>query len=379
MKKGKKGMPKKLRIAVLYNEPSIGTDAGRKFITESGQISEELPAKKGQKNVRPKGSTILNTQETIDLSEIGVVEEMDDIKAALNALGYKTTTFNVDSDVHRMMDHLRSEKPDIIFNLVESIENDSIQEMNVAGMFELLKIPYTGASPLTLGLLLNKPHVKEILTYHGILTPKFQVFTPGAKINPRDDFRYPLFVKPAHEDASVGIDDASVCYSVADLRKRIRFIHAEFEQAALVEEYIDGRELNVALMGYKKPLVLPISEIDFSGLTDDMHKIVSYAAKWMHGTIAFEGTQGVCPAALPPGIEAKVKEIALQCFTLFGCRDYARIDFRLTSDGIPYVLEVNPNPDISDDAGFARSAKAYGYSFQEIVGKIIESALERTR
>jgi D-alanine-D-alanine ligase len=169
-----------------------------------------------------------------------------------------------------------------------------------------------------------------------------------------------------------------VVENVSDLKKRVRYIFQEFDQPALVEEYIEGRELNVGLLGYKKPIVLPISEIDFSGLTKDMRRIVSYDAKWMQGTVAYTGTKGVCPAKLAPEIEARLKDISLRCFRIFGLRDYARVDFRLRpGDDEPYVLEVNPNPDISDDAGFARSARTYGLSFDQTVAKIVESALER--
>ena len=369
-------MPRKLRIAILYNEPLSGTDTGRQYITETGQLQDgPPPAPTPKANSKVK----VAAEPQVDLSELGVLEEMEDIKAALNSLGYKSTTLNVDSDVFRLIDYLRGEKPDLIFNLVECVENEALQEMNVAGIYELLKIPYTGANPLSLGIALNKPLVKQLLTYHGIKTPKFQVFKFPEKIVPREDMKYPLIVKPSREDASVGISDESVVYNAADMKKRVRYIFQEFEQPALVEEYIVGRELNVALLGYRKPIVLPISEIDFSGLTKDMHKIVSYDAKWMHGTIAYEGTKGVCPAKVPQETEAKLKEIALRCFRIIGCRDYARVDFRLKSNGEPYVLEVNPNPDISDDAGFARSARTYGLSFGETVGKIVESALERSQ
>lgn len=369
-------MARKTRIAVLYNEPVIGTEAGRKYITENGQLQEGPSL--GLLPKSSKGKT-LATQALIDLSEIGVVEEMEDIKGALNSLGYRTTIFNVDSDFFRLIDYLREERPDLVFNLVESVENDSTQEMNIAGVYELLKIPYTGAGPLALGTALNKPRVKEILSAHAIKTPKFQVFTIGDRIALRDDMTFPLIVKPSREDASVGIDDYSVVYTVNDLRKRVRFIHSEYDQPALAEEYIDGRELNVAILGNTPAVALPISEIDFSGLSDGMHRIVSYEAKWIHGTVAYEGTKGVCPAALPSAVEARVRETALRCYQLIGCRDYARVDFRLTKDGVPYVLEINPNPDISDDAGFARSARASGYTFAETAGKIVEAALERSR
>ncbi len=365
-------MSKKIRIAILYNEPTTGTPENRKFISENGKLQEGPAAGKRALVQKQNGQ-----QPLVDLSEVGVLEEMEDIKSALTSLGYKPTIFNVDGNVFRLIDHLRESMPDLIFNLVECVENESIQEMNVAGIYELLKIPYTGANPLTLGIALNKPRVKEILSYHGIKTPKFQVFRTPGKIMLDESLDFPLIVKPSREDASVGIDDGSVVYSLNELRKRVRYILEEFEQSALVEQYIEGRELNVAIVGNKKPLALPISEIDFSGLHEGVHNIVSYDAKWVHGTNAYDGTKGVCPAVLTPTQEASMKDIALRCYRIIGCRDYARVDFRLTKQGVPYVLEVNPNPDISDDAGFARSARTYGFTFPQIVGNIVESALER--
>ncbi|MDH3252698.1 MAG: ATP-grasp domain-containing protein [Ignavibacteria bacterium] len=376
-------MAKKLRVAVLYNEPLGSVETSQKYVSENGLIQDGPPSA----TVRTKSDTLppLKTPKTkrnpepvqVDLSELGVVGEMEDIKEALVSLGYRTSIMNVDSELFRLIDYLRKEKPDLIFNLVECVENEAIQEMHVAGIYELLKIPYTGAGPLTLGTALNKPRVKEILSYYGIRTPKFQVFPVSEKIVLREDLTFPLIVKPSREDASVGIDDASVVYSVSELKKRVRYIFNEFDQPALVEEYIEGRELNIALVGNDKPLVLPISEIDFSGLTDDMHKIVSYEAKWVEGTVAYAGTQGVCPASLPPDLEEELKDIATRCYRIIGCRDYGRVDFRLTREGIPYVLEVNPNPDISDDAGFARSARSHGFTFPQVIGKIVDSALER--
>jgi D-alanine-D-alanine ligase len=361
---------RKTRIAILYNEPVVGTEAGRKYISENGKLQEgpAVPAA----SLKPTAM-----QAAVDLSEIGVLEEMEDIKGALETLGYRATIFNVDAKADRLIDFLRDEKPDLIFNIVECIENNAALEMNVAGLYELLKIPFTGAGPLALGTALNKPRVKEILIANGIKTPLHQVFKVSDKIVLKEGMEFPLIVKPSREDASVGISEKSIVNNMNELRRQVRFIWAEFEQPALVEQFIDGRELNVAVIGYKKPTTLPISEIDFSGLHDGMPKIVSYAAKWLNGTVEYKGTNGLCPAKLPAAIETQLRETALKCFQLIGCRDYARIDFRLAADGTPYVLEVNPNPDISDDAGFARAAKAAGYTFPQIIGKIVESALER--
>ncbi len=369
-------MGKKLRIAILFNQPVTMGNAERQYVSENGQLKQgpAVLKRSTKETTQPKPSPM---QQMIDLSEVGVLEEMEDIKNALISLGFRTMMLNVDSEIDRLYTFLREERPDLVFNLVESVENEAILEMNVAGVYDLLKIPYTGAGPLALGTALNKPRVKDILTAHGIRTPRSQVFLPAARIVVDPALKFPLMVKPAREDASVGISDDSVVNSAADLRKKVRYIFEEFEQPALVEQYVDGRELNVAMLGNKPPIAMPISEIDFSGLTPGMHRIVSYEAKWMHGTIAYEGTRGVCPANLPAAVEARVKGLALRCFDLIGCRDYARVDFRLSKDNVPYVLEINPNPDISDDAGFARSARAHGLTFSETIGKIVESALQR--
>lgn len=370
-------MSKKIRVSILFNEPVVNGEIAPTPSNFQGPGKNNPDPLLLKKTTAEKQRRVRKTPAPVDLSEVGVVDEMRDIKTALDSLGYKTTIVNVNSDVYRLIDYLRNERPDIIFNIVESVENESLQEMNIAGLYDLLKIPYTGAGPLALGTALNKPRVKEILTYHGIRTPDYQVFRPQDRILLKEGLTFPLIVKPSHEDGSVGISDLSIVYNLNDLRKRVRYIHAEFQQSALVEQYIVGRELNVAILGSLRPQVLPISEIDFSGMPGELHKIVTYEAKWMHGTPSYEGTRGVCPAKLTSRQEGEIKRTALACFHMIGCRDYARVDFRLTPEGVPYVLEVNPNPDISDDAGFARSARAAGYTFPEAIGKIVESALER--
>ncbi len=360
-------MRKKLNVAVVYNEPVVETKGGRKFISETGILQD------AGKLIMPE--EVAQT----DLSEVGVLEECEDIARAIQTIGYKSVLFNVDGNIPRFVNFLHEERPDVIFNLCESVGNESIHEMHAVGIFELMGVPYTGSSPLTLGTALDKARVKELLIYHGLTTPKFQIMKSPVKVVLDEQLRYPLIVKPSHEDASIGIDSNSIVTSLEELKKRVRHIFRQYDQPALVEEYIDGRELNVAIMGNKRPSVFPISEIDMSTLPKEYHRIVSYNAKWMKGTAEYEHTRGVCPAPLTPALESAIKEMALRAYGILGCRDYARIDFRLSKENKPYILEVNPNPDISDDAGFARSARAYGYTFEELIGKIIECALERIR
>lgn len=358
-------MRRKPYITIIYNEPTITTKDGRKYISEMGLLQE---------SAKIPGST---SEAWLDISEVGVLEEKEDISCALAALGFRTSIYNVDGDIIRLINFLKEEQPDLIFNLCESYGNVSIHEMHVAGIYELLGIPYTGAPALTLGIALNKSRVKELLSYHGLLTPKFQLCKSPTRITIEDNLDFPLIVKPSSEDASVGIDSGAVVSNLTELRRRVRYVIERFDQPALVEEYVDGRELNVAILGNQKPVVFPISEIDMSTLPKQYHRIISYNAKWMKGTDEYEHTRGVCPAQLPAALETRLKEMAVKAFQIIGCRDYARIDFRLSKENKPYLIEVNPNPDISDDAGFARSGKAYGYTFDELIGKIVEAALQR--
>lgn len=359
-------MKKRIRISVIFNEPTVQTADGRKFISENGKLEEgALDSAKVKDGV-------------YDLSEIGVVEEKESIKAALQALGYQTNVFNMSNSLDQLLEFLRETKPDLIFNLVEGLGDEAIHEMHIAGVYELLGIPYTGSGPLTLGTCLNKARAKKILAYHHLPTPKFFVCTQLSQINADDlELKFPMIVKPSREDASVGIDNNSIIDTMTALKRRVKYIFDNFDQPAIVEEYIDGREMNVAIIGNGKPIVLPISEIDFSGLPSEYPRIVTYDAKWVQGTAEYEGTKGVCPANIPPNIEAEMKDIALQAYNIMGCRDYARVDMRLSKENKPYIIEVNPNPDISDDAGFIRSARTYGYDFDEIVGKIVDFALKR--
>jgi len=362
-------MSKKIHVVIIFNEPTLMTESGRKYISENGQI-EQLATK-------AEVLAVANQAE-IDMSEVGVLEEREHVQRALQQAGYKATLFNMNGEVQRLLDFVKRRQPDVIFNLCESIGNESRHEMHVAGLYELLGIPYTGAPAFVLGTCLNKARTKEILSFHGIKTARFAIIKNIGELQEENlDLKYPLIVKPSREDASVGIENGSVVEDFASLKKRARSIFNNYDQPALIEEYISGRELNVAIVGNKRPIVFPISEIDFSGLPADYPKIVTYNAKWIQGTIEYTGTVGVCPAPLPAELEKRVKEIALKCYRVMGLRDYGRVDLRIDKNNVPYVLEVNPNPDLSDDAGFARSARTYGMSFDDTVARIIEYALER--
>lgn len=265
---------------------------------------------------------------------------------------------------------------DMVFNLCEGVSGDARGESHVAAFLELLGIPYTGSDPLTLGTCLRKDRTKALLAAHDVRTPRSQAFAePDQEID--QDLRFPLIVKPVGEDAGIGIGRDSIVTDETSLRRQVARIIAKHRQPALVEEYVDGRELNVAVLGNgKAATVLPVSEIVFD-LPPDVPHIVSYEAKWIEGSAAYTGTVGRCPAPLEPGTEEAVRNVAVRAFQVTGCRDYARIDIRLR-DGVPYVLEVNPNPDIDVDSGFVRSAKTTGLFFDDLMRRILALAAERS-
>jgi D-alanine-D-alanine ligase len=218
----------------------------------------------------------------------------------------------------------------------------------------------------------NKGLTKKILEANGLPTPKFKVLENSE--NWQGDIKFPLFVKPLKEDASIGVSNKSYVRNEADLKAQVEYITNRYKQPALVEKYIAGRELNVAILGNENPRALPISEIMFD--FKDEPKIVGFSAKWFKESDEYKKTKPVCPALLDPSVKNNVERIALQAFELLYCRDYARIDIRLKNNS-PWILEVNPNPDISPEAGFSRSLKTAGISYEQFVEKIIQFALHR--
>ena len=320
-------------------------------------------------------SEIEGSQEKMYLSTI-IREEVGAIEESLRAAGYSPNVLSVDHFSKDLVQTLVKLAPKFVFNLCEEINGKVELEMCVAGLLELMGIPYTGSGPIALGLALNKSHVKQILRSAGIPVAKGYLHYPGKKPLLRA-IRFPVIVKPAREDASLGINSNSVCQDNAHLERQVAYIHDVYQQEALVEEYLDGREFNVSIMGDGDPQVLAISEIDFSRMPDGEPKIVSFRAKWDDESPMYSSTVPVCPAQISKRLERRIKDIALRSYKCIGCRDYARVDMRSDPKGNLYVLEVNPNPDISPKAGFARAARAAGYSYAEMILHICQAAIER--
>ncbi|MCX7798348.1 MAG: ATP-grasp domain-containing protein [Melioribacter sp.] len=321
------------------------------------------------------GKEISSSDHAIDLSERGFLNQIYNIKEILRKKYLNVDTLAVNSNIETLINKISLYSPDVIVNFVESVEGNSNFESYIAGIYELLNIPYTGNTSTCLATCLNKAYTKQILKSYGIKTPAFYL----AKVNefPKQKelkLNFPVITKLAREDASIGISEYSVIHNVDSLYERLKYLYSLYNQEVIIEEYIDGRELNVAILGNR---VLPISEICFDGLPENLPKIITYEAKWSPESVYYKHTVPKCPATIEEPLKKKIEKLALKAYEALECRDYARIDIRLSKNNVPYVIEVNPNPDISPDAGFIRSAAASGINYEDVLFKLIDFALQR--
>jgi D-alanine-D-alanine ligase len=303
-----------------------------------------------------------------DLMQVGSL-----VMDSLKSYGHDVEFFDVNE---KTFDKLRRSNIDIAFNVCERFNGSSLLEPHVAAMLEMLNIPFTGSSHLTLATCINKIRVKELLITHGIPTPKYQVFcSRNIKLDP--DLKFPLIVKPAKMDNSIGITNDAVVRNEKDLRSRVYFIIKTYNQPALVEEYIDGKDINAGIFGNGNNLInLPLNEVLYGDLPPDINKMFSYEAKWEEDSQIYK-ERYYSAANLPKYLDTKIKRVAQSAYRILEVRDYGRVDLRLSNDGIPYVLEMNPNPGISCDCNIPMAAKLCGISYNEMINRILNYALER--
>jgi D-alanine-D-alanine ligase len=310
-----------------------------------------------------------------------VEDEMHQIVRALQGAGHEATLVNIRDDFHAMVAAIERTRPDLVMNLVEFYREDPEHEHHVPAIFELLGVGYTGNRPVALSLCQKKPQAKALLAAHGIPVPRGIVVESTAPVD-LEGLRFPLIVKPAFDDASGGIDTGSVVHDRAALAARIEHLLGEHRGAALVEEYIEGREIHCAILGDQP---LPLYEMRFKGGVDDhgrpLPRIITYRAKWDPYSREHHAVEGLCPAPdLEPELVAHIQAIALRAYRALGCRDYARVDMRVDlATGNVFVLEVNPNPDLADSCAFAASAQASGRSYAQLICELVDIALERNR
>lgn len=258
---------------------------------------------------------------------------------------------------------------DLIFNLCEGIGGISHLEYRVASAIELTGVPFTGAGTWTMAICHRKPLLNAWLETAGLPIPAWKVVRSGEVVPA--DFPLPAIIKPAAEDASVGIDQGSVVTSRDALGDRVSHLAGQFAEL-IVQRYIAGRELAVAFVGDS---LLPLSEIDFGGMPTDAWPILSFDAKWAPGSADDLGSQPVCPASVDPVLEERVISVAEAAWRAVEGSGYGRVDLRVDADGQPWIIEVNPNPDISTDAGLARMARAGGWTYPRLVKRIVQLAV----
>jgi D-alanine-D-alanine ligase len=304
--------------------------------------------------------------------EIIFVEQ--DIERALKQHGHTTAPLPIRDD---LWTPLKAYDPDewLIFNLCESIRNKTYLEPYIISVFEHLGFRYTGSNRRTLANCLHKARAKEILHAHGIPTAPYQIFTPWTI---QRQLSFPLFVKPVSEDASLGITLDSVVHDEKSLRRQVRYIWELYNQPALVEEFIEGREFNVTILGNENPRVLPLSEINFRRIRNPFARIVSFRAKWVPSSPEYLGTPPTCPARVSESLKARIEDVARRAYIAMGLHDYGRVDLRV-KNGTPYVLEVNPNADLSADAGIARASRVAGMTYADLTDEIVRLAARRCR
>ena len=300
-----------------------------------------------------------------------VVANVHEVRDVLRRRGYEVELLPVRLGDFRWLS--RARRADLVFNLCEGINGHARFEDFVVGTLELTGVPFTGCRTWPTSVCHRKHVANTLLSSAGLPVPAFML--TQANKTPAE-FPLPAIVKPAAEDASVGIDNGSVCTSKRALKKRVAQMLEQFDEV-LVQEYIPGREFNIGFVGKR---MLPIAEIRFDTLPDGTWPIVSYAAKWIPGSPEDEGTVPICPADLDPELTRRIGQIARTAWEhLSEGEGYGRVDMRLSNDGQPYVLEVNPSPDLSSNAGLARMGRAFGWGYDELVMHIVDEALMRSQ
>jgi D-alanine-D-alanine ligase len=336
----------KLKVVVLYDRVLVDEE-------ESSSAAEKSPVTR-----------------TLDKKE---VEE--EVAEALGKLGHDSVMHELDGTPKSLLALSRVDC-DLVFNLTESFADDDTADFKIAAFLELLGKRYTGSGTHGLMLAQDKAIAKKIFSFHGIHTPVFARCYRG-RLDFSHDLQFPVIVKPAREDGSIGIEFSAVVSSIRELMERMDWLHAHFDSPVLIEEYIDGREMYVGVLGNDKPEALPVVELDLSKLPDGTPRIAAAEVKWGKGTKAYRDTKSMIATDLPEETVLSLQQTAVAAYQALELRDYGRVDMRLQPDGRVQVIEVNPNPWLSSRAELAMAARKSGRTYSELVAEIVELAMTR--
>jgi D-alanine-D-alanine ligase len=336
----------KLKIVVLYD----------RMLVDEGET--------------PAGADKSPVTRTLDKKE---VEE--EVAEAIGKLGHEPVMHELDG-TSKSLFGLAKVDCDLVFNLVESFGDDDTADFKVAAFLELIGKRYTGAGTNGLLLAQDKAVAKKIFAFHGIHTPTFAKCFRG-RLDFSHDLQFPVIVKPAREDGSIGIEFSAVVNSIRELMERMDWLHANFDSPVLIEEYIEGREMYVGVLGNDNAEALPVVELDLSKLPEGTPRIAAAEVKWGKGTKAYRDTKSAIATDLSEETVQLLQQTAVAAYQALELRDYGRVDMRLQPDGRVHVIEVNPNPWLSSRAEFAMAARKAGRSYTQLVGEIIELATAR--
>ncbi len=302
-----------------------------------------------------------------------------DVVSTLRELGHEVRALGVRSDLRVVREAIEEWQPHIAFNLLEEFDGVATYDQNVVAYLELLRVPYTGCNPRGLMLSRDKALSKKILAYHRIPCPDFAVFAMGRAVRRPRRLSFPLIVKSLTEDASLGIAQASVVESDEKLKERVAFVHESVGTSAIVERYIEGRELYVSVVGNRRLHVFPVWELRMDGLPDEAHPIATQRLKWSRPYQRKYGIQWGEARDLPDPVARRVQELAKRIYRTLGLSGYARIDFRLDAAQGAYALEANPNPEIANGEELAASAERAGLSYKALLQHILSLGLHWRR
>jgi D-alanine-D-alanine ligase len=336
----------KLKIVVLYDRVLVDEDA------------------------EPAAGDKSPVTRTLDKKEVE-----DEVAEVLTKLGHEAVMHELDGTTKSLMALGRIEC-DLVFNLTESFADDDTADFKIAGLLELLGKRYTGSGTHGLMLAQDKAIAKKIFSFHGIKTPVFAKSHRG-RLDFSHDLEFPVIVKPAREDGSIGIEFSAVVNSIRELMERMDWLHQHFDSPLLIEEYVEGREIYVGVLGNDKPEALPIIELDLSKLPEGTPKIAAAEVKWGKGTKAYRDTKSIVPTDLSEDTIALAQQTAIAAYQALELRDYGRVDMRLQADGRVQVIEVNPNPWLSSRAELAMAARKAGRTYPRLVEEIVELAMAR--
>ena len=308
-----------------------------------------------------------------------VIIQVDAVKKAAEELGYRTVTIPFTKafakNIDAFLKEIRKNSVDLIFNLCETVDEDPKLAWQPAAILEYLGIPFSGSSSDAIQITTDKLFAKRLLSSSDIKTPAYFIYSGSPVLIPKG-FRFPAIVKPRYEDASIGIEQDSIFEDDVLLFNRIHGFYKKHGQI-IVEEYIGGREFNVSVFGYPYPAVLPVAEIVFTDYPKDMYKVVTYRAKWEESSFEFQNSTRIFPEYIDTSLLKRISETALSCSNLFRTRDYARVDMRVDEEENVFVLEINANPCISPDAGFAAACERANLSYTDMVGRFVDFLVSR--